>query len=780
MSFLRARPVGLALGVAAAMGVAAGSAGANQSLIHDTSLNVDGNAYQWQQSTFDSNRVVSHRGYEYSAYWDSDRTMQIVRRRLSDDDVQTINLTSIRVSRQDGHRSIGLGISPGDGRLHIVYDHHNNELRYMHTANGCLTSPPSTFANSGVCAFTVDDWDPGTNHDEGTVTYPKFVTSPAGQLMASYRDGTSSNGDEELYKYNSSTHTWSWVGTVWDRRGTYREVWGDLSTRRGVYIAPLRFDRNERLHATWTYREPGNFDHNHDVHYAYSDDYGVHWKDNSGTQIADMSARTPDPLELSDSSAVVVAVPQRSWLINQWRMTLDSNGQPHIAPFRTTGTADEFTATNLHQWHVWRTMDGTWHHQYVDDINVPNQIPYAGNIVFDDADNAYWFYAQSEMGWISDAPDEGLVSWQPDGSGGGYIDIQLVAPEDGPSEIFTRPSPIGTTIGTGSSSNKIVKIRMKNSSAATRARIWFTSTALPDWHSSRTKEFTINANDRSYTEYTIDMSDLPGWTGTLRDLAIDPGLSVTSGNASIDWIRVQTSGGTVAKRWDFSRGISLKIAEASPGDNWATWDIYDALPTDTSLGMSDSAWGHDEQRFKDERVISLHALLQGSPGNEWFTLQDYTIDDTSVRKYWAFPADAMGWTPWSGNRHVTGFTASGGTISGTIAGNDGRIYSADQLQQPLERGDRYVHIRMKQTGNATHGAFLFITNSDTTWDLTKMQTFRVTADGAYHTYVLDMNSVPGWNSSTLRRVRLNPHDVASSGTFSGTFTIDRIWISSRS
>lgn len=97
------------------------------------------------------------------------------------------------------------------------------------------------------------------------------------------------------------------------------------------------------------------------------------------------------------------------------------------------------------------------------------------------------------------------------------------------------PSDLGITL----SNNKTVKIRMKNSTQSTKGKIYFTTYSNKTWNELKSKSFSIKPNDFNYTTYTIDMSDVPGWTGQLYRLRVDPNGGVTNGSFSCDYIRVQ-------------------------------------------------------------------------------------------------------------------------------------------------------------------------------------------------------------------------------------------------
>ncbi|MNQ98992.1 hypothetical protein D3C85_1147120 [compost metagenome] len=95
-------------------------------------------------------------------------------------------------------------------------------------------------------------------------------------------------------------------------------------------------------------------------------------------------------------------------------------------------------------------------------------------------------------------------------------------------------------IGTPITSNKIIRIKMKNSTSGTSAKLYFTTTTNTSYDEAKSKSFTIKANDANYTEYIIDMSNVPGWTGTLKQLRFDPN-TASSGSFSIDYMRISNS-----------------------------------------------------------------------------------------------------------------------------------------------------------------------------------------------------------------------------------------------
>jgi hypothetical protein len=89
--------------------------------------------------------------------------------------------------------------------------------------------------------------------------------------------------------------------------------------------------------------------------------------------------------------------------------------------------------------------------------------------------------------------------------------------------------------------NPCVKIRFQNHTPATRMRFRFTTDSQPDWDAANGKSFAVTPNDNAPREYVVDMSDVAGWQGTLKQLRLDlaTGTPLT-GTCRIDYIWIGT------------------------------------------------------------------------------------------------------------------------------------------------------------------------------------------------------------------------------------------------
>ncbi len=356
-------------------------------------ITVDGSAWHWNWSSWDQEKIATFGDFQYTVFWDADQVMVLARRDLRDDTVQTVRMPNFTLTNDDRHRNTCLGVSKLDGRLHFSWDHHGNGLRYTKTRAGFLTEPSKQ--------ISIEEIEPAQpmlrdRMLEVRVTYPRFFTDPDGTLFSFYRIGGSGNGNNFLQRYHAEHATWTRVGILFSGRGTYAP-WRN-STSRCAYLHDLLFDSRGRLHASWTYREIGaTWASNHDLHYATSDDGGVTWNNNAGTQIADLAA--DDPIELADPGIVVREIPVYSWLMNAGCMGFDSKNRPHVLTYksRTISRPDELAhnpppsiVSDLCFVHYWRQDDGTW--VGGEPIDPGSAGRSRVDMVFDQHDNLIFFY----------------------------------------------------------------------------------------------------------------------------------------------------------------------------------------------------------------------------------------------------------------------------------------------------------------------------------------------------------------------------------------------------
>lgn len=234
-------------------------------------------------NSFQKNGLLTYRGHQYAAWYTEDRHAVVARRPVNGSTWETVKLPH-RLTVDDSHNVISMGISRADGRLHLLMDSHSSGFFYVKSAAGLLSAPSGRGweerAFGGV--QTTLDGLPLTDR----FTYPQFVAAPDGRLQLSYRVGVSGNGRNALAEYDGSR--WTALGEWSSASGTYTTAHGS-STARNMYLHGIDHSADGTLHAFFTWREQnaavmcdGGGLTNHDTGYVRSADRGRTWQDAAG------------------------------------------------------------------------------------------------------------------------------------------------------------------------------------------------------------------------------------------------------------------------------------------------------------------------------------------------------------------------------------------------------------------------------------------------------------------------------------------------------------------
>lgn len=319
-------------------------------------LTVNGRSHQQQALT-------THRGYQYAAYVDADRQICLGRRQLPGDQWEIIRFTDHRFKTNDSHNTAVVGICENDGTIHLAFDHHATPWNYRVSKIG-VANEPERF-----------DWDAslfgpisrslGSIPASDRVTYPRFFSSPDGNLMLYYRSVTSGNGDGVIERYDGKRHDWlpGYGQFIARDMGIHRH--GDQTSEfRCPYMDPPTFAGN-RLHASWIWRDrflkthPAN---QHDLCYAYSDDYGKTWHSSGGKIIGRTGTQ---PMHLNTPGLVVFPISQDKYISNQNSLFVQEDGRVHVV---LKARDDQSGVQRYH--HYWRDQAGRW------SVDV---LPFSGN-----------------------------------------------------------------------------------------------------------------------------------------------------------------------------------------------------------------------------------------------------------------------------------------------------------------------------------------------------------------------------------------------------------------
>jgi hypothetical protein len=248
---------------------------------------------------FRTNSLVTHDNTQYIAFYDGDSNVVLGKRQVGTDDWE-LKTTPYKGQAKDAHNTISIGVD-GKGYLHMVWDLHNQKIRYVKS-----TAPGSLELTSEL---------PMTGQDELRATYPQFYNLPGGDLLFLYRDGGSGNGNAMLNRYDVETGKWQSVQHPLVAGGG----------QRNAYLNTLAVDSKGGIHLSWVWRDTPDVATNHDICYAYSPDEGVTWRKSTG-ETYDL------PITIANAE-VAFAVPRNSELINQTSMTVDSKDRPLIATY---------------------------------------------------------------------------------------------------------------------------------------------------------------------------------------------------------------------------------------------------------------------------------------------------------------------------------------------------------------------------------------------------------------------------------------------------------------
>lgn len=306
--------------------------------------------------------IISSNGYQYSAFYSvignnlATRYVNIGRRKLPDGAWETLRFTDYRQTRNDSHNVIALGICEGNGTLHMIFDQHNGSvpLRYRVSVEGLTSNPEQHEWETSKFGSVLGALPgiPSSAVGNKFFTYPRFITMPNGNLQLIRRHGSAISGASHIYTYSNNTGQWTHHGEFLNGRAVeYTKPDTGAKTKLGPYLNGANY-HNNILHVTWIWRTTGTTSNNNfDFMYAYSDDFGLTWRNNSG-EIAGRSGSSP----ITYKNTVPVRVlnfPEGTGITNQTGQTVDDKGRVHVYQTRNAAGGRRFM-------HLYRNDDGIW------------------------------------------------------------------------------------------------------------------------------------------------------------------------------------------------------------------------------------------------------------------------------------------------------------------------------------------------------------------------------------------------------------------------------------
>ncbi|MBC7783562.1 MAG: BNR-4 repeat-containing protein, partial [Burkholderiales bacterium] len=295
--------------------------------------------------SFKRQAIATVGDYQLVSYYHADGTLMVGRRKKSgtswtDWYLRKTAFTSFNIN--DSHNTSTIAVD-GDGFLHMAWGLHGNVMQYTRSNTSVLNDNAFTMFNDTVG----NDNTNGVKANEiplynRPVTYPEFTNVPnSGDLIFAYRTDSSGNGEFQMSRWNNAGNTWAGIHTAYQPgNAPAAQPWidndfsGDSLPNVNAYHNGVVYDANGRMHVAWTWRTGGDsttgftdYQSNHNLMYAYSDNHGVDWRLTNGTLLQRSGIHDID----ENNATPVLSIPDGSSLINQAGMTVDADNRPMVA-----------------------------------------------------------------------------------------------------------------------------------------------------------------------------------------------------------------------------------------------------------------------------------------------------------------------------------------------------------------------------------------------------------------------------------------------------------------
>ncbi|MHC4740429.1 MAG: BNR repeat-containing protein, partial [Planctomycetota bacterium] len=236
---------------------------------------------------------------QYAAYYDADRRMTVAMRRLGSAKWEVKRLDS-KIG-WDSHNYVTMAVD-SQGYLHLSGNMHCVPLIYFRTTKPYEISSFERVANM-------------VGREEQRCTYPKFFEGASGELIFTYRDGGSGNGNQIYNVYDVEKREW--------RRLLDVPLTDGKGLMNAYIVGPVR-GGDGWFHICWVWRDTPNCYTNHDLSYARSKDM-VNWETAAGKAVE-------LPMTVDTEGLIVDPVPVKGGMINgNTRIGFDSKGRVVIS-----------------------------------------------------------------------------------------------------------------------------------------------------------------------------------------------------------------------------------------------------------------------------------------------------------------------------------------------------------------------------------------------------------------------------------------------------------------
>lgn len=238
--------------------------------------------------------LLTHGDRQYIAYYNANRNMVLGQRNLTDDtfELHVMPATSREthcgtstVLGWDSHNYVTLAVDK-DGYIHLSGNMHVHPLTYFRS-----DAPYDISSLTQIMEMV--------GSEEKRCTYPIFIKDRNGELIFTYRDGSSGSGNQIYNVYDCAGKTWS------------RLLDTPLTDGKGLmnaYISRITLMQDNWYHTYWVWRDTPDCATNHDLSYMKSPDL-KNWYDPFGNPIS-------LPATLDQRSLIVDPIPVKGGIIN--------------------------------------------------------------------------------------------------------------------------------------------------------------------------------------------------------------------------------------------------------------------------------------------------------------------------------------------------------------------------------------------------------------------------------------------------------------------------------
>ena len=196
--------------------------------------------------------LLTASGRQYAAFYDAERRMTVSARKGDSEKWDFERLGS--TIGWDSHNYVTMAVD-ADGYIHLSGNMHCDPLIYFRT-----TRPHDIHSFEQVGGMV--------GREEKRCTYPKFIEGPKGELIFTYRDGGSGNGNQIYNVYDLKSRCW--------RRLLDEPLLDGQGLMNAYIVGPVR-GPDGWFHICWVWRDTPDCSTNHDLSHARSRDMERSW-----------------------------------------------------------------------------------------------------------------------------------------------------------------------------------------------------------------------------------------------------------------------------------------------------------------------------------------------------------------------------------------------------------------------------------------------------------------------------------------------------------------------